>query len=381
MGVSIPSGCVPTPPGWVYPYLVGVCSRLLGGLITPLALFPPPLSKTVYKSWSLVVISPRISSEQQGTLFAVMPNSGCIDLEEVSGVDGMSHCQNPSAAVAGGQHNKRMRKVTGLTTNASAIPGMGLDLEYAGLNRYVYTVKYHEGRVKMCVDCLSDSGSGVDVVQGGSMSVKDRKLLRSVVCSDLDQPGYPETVYVSQLVSATGPELYRVVGDCFFHQLDNFVFISVCEDRERLIAARGREEWKNQPYPLNLEEHDLWFKNIFFIQWCDWRALQRMFREVDEAIKRDRIINSYESIRKRLVFDNISPGIQSGLLPAHHSHHLLITRHWFGHLLAHLHHPPNKRLLSQQLLHLILIRCLLGRFHHLLRLCFSRLLYLLVLLH
>ena len=32
---------------------------------------------------------------------------------------------------------------------------------------------------------------------------------------------------MSQLVSATGPELYRVVGDLFFHQLDDFVSVFV----------------------------------------------------------------------------------------------------------------------------------------------------------
>ena len=45
-----------------------------------------------------------------------------------------------------------------------------LDLEYAGLNGYVCTVKYQDGRVKMSADCLSDSGSAVDVAQGGIMS-------------------------------------------------------------------------------------------------------------------------------------------------------------------------------------------------------------------
>ena len=61
----------------------------------------------------------------------------------------------------------------------------------------MFTLKYHDG---------SD-----DVTQGGSMSVKDRKQFRSVVCSVLDQPGIPETVYVSQMDSATGPEFYWVV--------------------------------------------------------------------------------------------------------------------------------------------------------------------------
>lgn len=41
-------------------------------------------------------------------------------------------------------------------------------------------------------------------------------------------------------------------------------------------------------------------------------ALQRAFREVDEANKRDRIISSYDNIRKRLVIDAVSPGLQSG---------------------------------------------------------------------
>ena len=62
--------------------------------------------------------------------------------------------------------------------------------------------------------------------------LKDWKLLCSVVCSDLDQPGYPETVCVLQLVSATGPELYRVVGDRFYQCL---AAINLCLHRGRRI--------------------------------------------------------------------------------------------------------------------------------------------------
>ena len=277
-----------------------------------LLLVPSHCLKSVCKSWSFEFITPRISSEQQGT--PVMANS--IDLEEVCSVDCMSHSHYPRGAIAAVPQSKKRCMVGDMTINASTIPGPGLDLEYAGLNGYVYSVKYHDGRVRMSIACDAGSGFGTDVAQGGSMSVKDWKLFHSVVCSDLDQPNYPETVYVLQMVSAAGLELYQIVADRFFIILDNFVFISVCEDRERLIATRGREEWKNQPYPLNLEEHDSWFKSIFFIQWCEWRSLQKVFREIDEAIKQDRIISSYENIRKRLVFDDMSPGIQSGLLPA-----------------------------------------------------------------
>ena len=41
-----------------------------------------------------------------------------------------------------------------------------------------------------------------------------------------------------------------------------------------------------------------------------------MFSEVDEAIKRDRIITAHASVRKRLVFDDLPTGSQTGLLPA-----------------------------------------------------------------
>ncbi len=87
----------------------------------------------------------------------------------------------------------------------------------------------------------------------------------------------------------------------------------MCEDRGRVIAVRGHEEWKSHPHRLTFQEFDSWFKNVFFIQWCDWRSLQKVFKEVDKAIKRDRIITSFENIRKRLVFDNISPGVQTGV--------------------------------------------------------------------
>ncbi len=78
--------------------------------------------------------------------------------------------------------------------------------------------------------------------------------------------------------------------------------------------VRGCEEWKSHPYPLTLQEFDSWFKNVFFLQWCDWRSLQKVFKEVDKVIKRDRIMTSFENIRKRLVFENISPGVQTGVL-------------------------------------------------------------------
>ena len=95
---------------------------------------------------------------------------------------------------------------------------------------------------------------------------------------------------MSQLVSATGPELYRVVGDRFFSSVTRFCF-SVCEDRERLIAARGREEWKNQPYPINLEHSLSSGATGGLCKGC-LEKLMRQLNETESSIA--------ECIRKRL---------------------------------------------------------------------------------
>ncbi|KAM3599286.1 uncharacterized protein V6R79_003144 [Siganus canaliculatus] len=83
---------------------------------------------------------------------------------------------------------------------------------------------------------------------------------------------------------------------------DDFIFLSVCEDREPMIASRDCEEWKLQLYPLTNQEYDAYFKTSFFIQWCDWGYLQGVLSKVDDAVKRDRVARFYESIRKHLIF-------------------------------------------------------------------------------
>ncbi|GLD48598.1 uncharacterized protein AKAME5_000255100 [Lates japonicus] len=69
----------------------------------------------------------------------------------------------------------------------------------AGVEGYVYTVKYHDGKVVLC----GSTGEGECWGYGGShsMSVRDWGLFRSVICSDLDQPGFPEAFYVVQWAS------------------------------------------------------------------------------------------------------------------------------------------------------------------------------------
>ncbi len=88
------------------------------------------------------------------------------------------------------------------------------------------------------------------------------------------------------------------------------------EDREKLIANTGREDWNARPYPLSLEEEDAWFDAVFFIQWCDWRALQSVFCELDHTIRREKIHSSFSKIRQRLVFDDVMSGVQTTRAPS-----------------------------------------------------------------
>ena len=147
---------------------------------------------------------------------------------------------------------------------------------------------------------------------GWSVCHRDWNLFFAQVCSDLDNPGFPESIYVSQWVSKTGGEMFRVETDRFNRRREDFIFLSVCNDRESVIATRGRYAWGEKPYPLTLQERDDWFKPVFFIQWCDWRSLQKLFHEADKGTRRDRILSSYQSVRKRLLFADAAPNAQSG---------------------------------------------------------------------
>ena len=123
---------VTTPPRWVYPYLVGVCPTPSGRVITPLALFPPPLTKNCIQ---VLVIRGHftlgfLQSNKE-------PPSQSLQTADVSiwrSAVLVCHTVNTLALPLRVSEVGRKRKVSGLTTNASTIPGMGLDLEYVGLN-------------------------------------------------------------------------------------------------------------------------------------------------------------------------------------------------------------------------------------------------------
>ncbi|KAL7387615.1 hypothetical protein ABVT39_026217 [Epinephelus coioides] len=207
-------------------------------------------------------------------------------------------------------YKKRRRVGSGLVTPENR----EFELELEGVNGYVYNVKYQDSVVTL------SAATGRSVVPGVetwtvSLMHRDWKLFWSEVCPDLDQPGFPESIYVSQWVSKTGPEMYRVERDRFNKRREDFIFLSVCKDRESVIASRGRDAWGQQPYPLTLQERDEWFKTVFFIQWCDWRSLQKLFDEADKGIRRDRILSSYQSVRKRLLFDDVQANARGSHLP------------------------------------------------------------------
>ncbi|KAL7404076.1 hypothetical protein ABVT39_009203 [Epinephelus coioides] len=48
--------------------------------------------------------------------------------------------------------------------------------------------------------------------------------------------------------------------------------------------------------------------------WCDWRSLQKLFDEADKGIRRDRILSSYQSVRKRLLFDDVQANARGSVL-------------------------------------------------------------------
>ena len=176
------------------------------------------------------------------------------------------------------------------------------DLEYVGVNGYRYSIRYSAGYVTLAVYTSVAVELSGKAKTACTISVKDWSLFREVVCPDLENPGLPELVYVCQWDSSIGPSVYRVEADRFTRPTEDFIFLSVCSEREKLVAARGPEEWKLKPYPVSNEEYNKWFKNVFFIQWCDWEILKKQFDTIDYVIRRDKIRSSYENMRKRLIF-------------------------------------------------------------------------------
>ncbi len=68
---------------------------------------------------------------------------------------------------------------------------------------------------------------------GAAVCLQDWKLFRSVVCTDLDQPSFPETLNVSQWISVISPAMYQIEADHFDHASDKLIFLSVCEDSKQ----------------------------------------------------------------------------------------------------------------------------------------------------
>lgn len=139
-----------------------------------------------------------------------------MDLTNGNDVVGISTCNTPCDTAVDAAPCRKRRGNGVPTTDVSA----GFKIEFEGVNGYVYSVKYHDGRVTLCVGpCAGVSFLDVEA-RSGCMSVKDWKLFCSVVCQDLDQPDFPEILYVSQWISATGPEIYCIEADLFIRPSD-----------------------------------------------------------------------------------------------------------------------------------------------------------------
>lgn len=114
--------------------------------------------------------------------FAVIENGGCRDLEQACSVDGISSYTRPSVPICGSSRPKRTHVAGGLTT-AVTMPVPGLNLEFEDLNRYVYPVKYYDGRVRLSVTSHADKGFGGDETQSGCMSGRCFTLLSVGRCN------------------------------------------------------------------------------------------------------------------------------------------------------------------------------------------------------
>ena len=232
--------------------------------------------------------------------------SSIINSATTSNYPGM--CDDTTSDVDGGAPYKRRRRDgSELVTTENR----EFELQLEGVNGYVYNIRYQDSVITLSAGINSNEIPGFET-WSVSLSHRDWNLFFAQVCSDLDNPGFPESIYVSQWVSKTGGEMFRVETDRFNRRREDFIFLSVCNDRESVIATRGRYAWGEKPYPLTLQERDDWFKPVFFIQWCDWRSLQKLFHEADKGIRRDRILSSYQSVRKRLLFADAAPNAQSG---------------------------------------------------------------------
>ena len=239
--------------------------------------------------------------------------SSCINSSDNCGIESCAHpgMSDDPALVVQAPYVKRRCAGSELVTAENR----AFELELEGVNGYVYNIKYQDSVVTLsatvgrCVDPCVETWTV-------SLAHRDWDLFWSEACSELDQPGFPESIYVSQWASKTGVEMFRVEADRFNRRGEDFIFLSVCKDRESVIATRGRYAWGQQPYPLTLQERDEWFKLVFFIQWCDWRSLQKLFCEADKGIRRDRILSSYQSVRKRLLFADTPANAQGSQLPS-----------------------------------------------------------------
>jgi len=145
------------------------------------------------------------------------------------------------------------------------------------------------------------------------LSVSDWRQCRSVIGGSFE-PGNPsDSMTTAHWYSETGTQIYHIDTGHLPRSPLGFLFVSRCMNREHMLVCRGVTGYGPTTHQFNSSEYDKWFKTTFFVQWCDWQAMQGLFSQVDNAIRADRVYETYGTLRKRLVYYDAPIGMQIGV--------------------------------------------------------------------
>jgi len=201
---------------------------------------------------------------------------------------------------------------TSIPIRRTSEPAPGISVEHVGVYGYVYQVSYDNGSVGLVSKNIGRTRSS-DYEMSMVLSVSDWLQFPSVVASLFD-PGHVQgCVTTAHWYSESGAQIYHVdVGEPPRSPV-RFLFVNSCINREHMRVCRGGSWDGQQSSPIGRREYNEWFPTAYFVQWCDWQAVQGLFSQVDEAIRGDSCYETYGSIRKSLAYDDPPLGVQIGI--------------------------------------------------------------------
>lgn len=171
--------------------------------------------------------------------------------------------------------------------------------EHLGVYGYVYKVTYANGTVGLMSTHMGRTRSQ-DYAKGMLLSVSDWRQCRTVIGGSFEPDNPSDSMTTAHWYSETGAQIYHIDTGCLPRSPLGFLLVSSCLNREYMMVCRG------------LTGYGL-FQTTFFVQWCDWQAMQGLFSQVDNAIRADRVYETYGALRKRLVYDDAPIGMQIGV--------------------------------------------------------------------